>query len=195
MKKWQDEITKEDIENSGYHQSILNIMYNSWVVDHESFSYEEMIHNFRSNYGDLAAFAVLVGKYNQQVCNGGHYQYFMNGYAGKDKNQCISLHRDLINLSPSELLDEPDLFQNTIIQKVYTILKKFRVVLDTDRYVIEEYWDESSGEYIEDEVENPNFGEVENYHELNALDTEYYEVFDQFMIILENFFELKYKEG
>jgi hypothetical protein len=178
MKNWKNEITATDIKDNDIHQAILNIMYNEWRTI-KAISYEDMVRKFWGEYGDLAAFAVLIGKYNQQVCNGGHYQYFDNGYAGKNMDQDISLHKVLIDLFPIELLNEKDLFQNTIIQKVYTILNKFNVVL----------YDDDDGDHY-----YSNNYKVDNLKELRDLDNEYYEVSDQFMILLENFFETKYRE-
>jgi hypothetical protein len=179
MKNWKNEITATDIKDNDIHQAILNIMYNEWRTI-KAISYEDMVRKFWGEYGDLAAFAVLIGKYNQQVCNGGHYQYFDNGYAGKNMDQDISLHKVLIDLFPIELLNEKDLFQNTIIQKVYTILNKFNVVLYNEEDI------DDDDDYSDDIVAN--------FNELEDLDNEYYEVSDQFMILLENFFEAKYHE-
>lgn len=69
-----------DYQNNDIHQSILNTCFDEWNC-RTNYSYAEIVDWMEQEYGKLAAFAVLVGKYNQQVENGGHEQYFNNGYA------------------------------------------------------------------------------------------------------------------
>jgi hypothetical protein len=47
------------------------------------------------SYGPMASLAVLFGKYNQQVCNGGHAQYFDNGYASAESDGYFTSHKDI----------------------------------------------------------------------------------------------------
>src|SRR5690606_20722778 len=88
------------------HQSILDLAYRYWR-DNEHWSYYCLVTWIGLNYGSLAGFAVLVGKYNQQVQNGGHRQYFYNGYAGgrgafgtRDCTEC-PLHMNMLALFQS----------------------------------------------------------------------------------------------
>lgn len=87
----------DDFQNGDVHQAILNIMYDIWNQQSVWRSYKTMTSWFRSEYGDLAAFAVLIGKYNQQVCNGGHHQYLNNGYAGSQAGES-DIHEKMIEL-------------------------------------------------------------------------------------------------
>ena len=70
----------ESYLNGEFHQSILDIGYCWWqkeLVDR----YSDMIEKMKDDFGKEFAILILLGKYNQQVGNGGHQQYFDNGYA------------------------------------------------------------------------------------------------------------------
>jgi len=157
-----------ELTTDGYHQTIINIMYDYWKIT-PKLTYSEALEWLKTKYGTLAQFAVLVGKYNQQVTNGGHYQYYQNGYGdGKggcfcDHDTTIPLHKTLI-----KLLIEVNL-QDEISQKVLDIMKRLEIELDDDY-------------------------EVENTWLLNDLDTEYYEVYEKFMELLEEYFKTKINE-
>lgn len=64
----------------GLHQALLDITYDEWQK-HKGWSMEDML-QYASSFGEVVELAVLLGKYNQQVNNGGHTQYFDNGYGG-----------------------------------------------------------------------------------------------------------------
>ena len=76
-------------------QEIASIGYEKWQSDDlNRWDYKDMIKWVNNTYGDIAAYAVLVGKLNYQVTNGGLFQYFDNGYGGTDEN--ATLHQKLI---------------------------------------------------------------------------------------------------
>lgn len=84
-------------EADGCHwQAIMNVGYSKWQ-DGDFNGYNEMVCWMMGNYGPLAAMAVLLGKFNQQVCNGGHAQYWDNGYASSDGMGCMHNHKDMDN--------------------------------------------------------------------------------------------------
>jgi hypothetical protein len=132
-------------------------------------SYNDILNWCETTYGSLAKFAVLIGKYNQQVCNGGHIQYFHNGYAdGKggfmsDHDPSIPLHKELIKLFMKTNLDDD------ISQQVLRILKCFEIELDKEE-------------------------ELEDLSYLSTLDSRSYQINDAFMNILERYFESKIME-
>ena len=68
-----------EIKEDGYHQVMLNIMYEEWQK-REATSYKEILEWYEKEFGEMAKFGVLIGKMNQQVTNGGFSQYFHNGY-------------------------------------------------------------------------------------------------------------------
>ncbi len=112
----------DEIDTDGYHQSIMNIMYEQWQKE-DAMSYSDILNWFETNYGSLAKFAVLIGKYNQQVCNGGHIQYFHNGYADgeggfmSDHDPSSPFHSELISL-----YRRADIGDNDLLHEVYSIL-------------------------------------------------------------------------
>ena len=93
-------------------QSILNVFYKRWQADQYK-GYSEMIAAALEE-SEYYALAILLGKYNQQVCNGGHVQYFDNGYASisgggyASTKDNIELHQELEDLA-GKLLPESDL--------------------------------------------------------------------------------------
>ncbi|MFA6138743.1 MAG: hypothetical protein WC667_11730 [Sulfurimonas sp.] len=172
--KLKDEVLKRasEIEKDGYHQVILNIMYEEKQSRKDGASYKEILEWYKNEYGELAKFGVLVGKMNQQVTNGGFIQYFRNGYCDGNGVYAseIILHKELVVLfSQSGLNDETSL-------EVFKILQKFYIEIDED-----------FGEI----VDNENYGEVINTEYLGDLDNAYYERCDEFMVILEQYFKNK----
>ena len=170
---------KDEIAKDGYHQTIMNIMYEYWQQEDVNMDYTQILEWLKKEYGELAEFAVLIGKYNQQVCNGGHFQYYHNGYAGDidEYNSDIPLHKNLvILLSKTKLKDEISL-------QVLKLLDELYIELDTEQYITDDY--------EEDEYENPDYMEVINTEMLNRFDNEYYKINDEFMEILEEYFKDK----
>jgi hypothetical protein len=158
----------DEIDTDGYHQTIMNIMYEQWQTRNAT-SYNDILNWFEITYGSLAKFAVLIGKYNQQVCNGGHTQYFHNGYAdGKggcfiSHDENIPLHNELIELFTNTNLD------NNTSKRVLRILNDFEIDLDEDY-------------------------ELTNRSYLDGLDARYYELENPFMTTLEEYFKNKILE-
>ena len=177
-------IRDNEIANNGYHQTIMNIMYNHWQK--VNMSYEDILNWFEKEYGELARFAVQIGKFNQQVTNGGFLQYYNNGYCGdiEDVEYTLSLHNQLVVLmSKTELKDEISL-------KVLKILDELYIELDLEKYIEEEiYTDDGDVNY--EEYDNDNYMEVVNTEMLNNFDNEYYKICDKFMVVLEQYFRDK----
>lgn len=103
-KKLIDKLLYMEVDDNDFHQATLNIMYQEWQTNYIGYTYKEILDWFEDTYDSFAKFAVLIGKYNQQVCNGGHIQYFDNGYANGDggcfykHSSSIPLHNELIKL-------------------------------------------------------------------------------------------------
>jgi len=169
-----------------YHQTIMNIMYEHWQRDDVKMNYREILEWFELEYGVLARFAVQIGKYNQQVCNGGHFQYYHNGFMGDTNSEeiDISLHQELVvMLNKSELKDDTSL-------KVFKILQELYIEIDNDCYV-EEAVEDEDGNIVYEDVENDNYMSVINTDMLSNFDKEYYKANDEFMEILEKYFKDK----
>lgn len=125
--------TDEDYRLGDTHQAILNIGYNEWQK-HDTWQYGDMVKWMKDTYGELAALAVLIGKYNQQVCNGGHSQYVFNGYADgtggcfNDHSENIDQHKELVTLF------EKDDFKKRFSSgdDVYEVISNFYIEVDTE---------------------------------------------------------------
>jgi len=180
------EFNKED----GAHQSILNAAYAMWQDETNNIhSYQEMLEAVQTKYGELARIAVQLGKYNQQVCNGGHLQYFYNGYGSAGNDECADsdLHEDLIiYLKASEITDVP------LAEEVLKIADAAFPEYDEDRYVEEECYDEEDDEYYMEQVDNQEYGSVINDAALAVADTAYYKINEEWMENLEAFFAKKF---
>lgn len=175
----------------------------------KDWDYGDMLDNAREKYGELFFVLTLVGKYNQQVCNGGHIQYFDNGYGsrneggfGMDHDASMPLHREMIKEFEATVLplavagEERD-----TLLKALDIMRDFKIRIDCDRY-----YNESCGECGgsgnvegddgeeercgncggsgEEEVDNDNFGQPVNGDEINWLDDRWYEIEDAVMTAL-----------
>lgn len=200
-------------------QSILNVGYHEWQSDNVT-SYTEMIEWMRKNYGDFAVMAILLGKYNQQVCNGGHMQYYDNGYAsrdddgtsysgfGHDHGEQIALHEEIIKLMEKYGLDK----ESDLSKKLYALLKEFKVDIDDELYIEEscyecdgsgcvyEYDEDENENVVEcsicggsgyDEVDNENYGYPTNQWEWSNLDDRYYEFSDEWVDWFGNYVSKK----
>lgn len=69
-----------------------------------SWGYSDALEWLEQEFGPLAKLAVLYNRYNGQVCNGGHAQYYDNGYASQgggffeSHGDSTELHEELISL-------------------------------------------------------------------------------------------------
>ena len=171
---------REKIRNSlhfnddGLHQALLNIAYDEWQK-HDNWDMEDMLDYARS-FGDIVKLAVLLGKYNQQVQNGGHSQYFDNGYSGSHNykghtgdyyNYDIPLTLNMLNLMMKHGLNTTE--NGKAVVKI-----------------IEEFIDITSGWCREDDEED----EDNSMPDYSNLDTKYYKVCGGWMKDLEQYFKL-----
>jgi len=101
-----------------FHQSILDVGYNWWQDNSSDVkSYDDMIYKMEREFGYKFALLILLGKYNQQVGNGGHIQYFDNGYASVDggsfgEHKDIELHNQMIEWFKKAGLDDTNTGKN-----------------------------------------------------------------------------------
>jgi len=175
------------------HQEILNIMYEKWQNSENKKTYEDMINWIEGEYGEFASFAVLVGKYNQQVTNGGHIQYYYNGYAaGNVENDNNHIAEILLHDRMVEIFKKFD-FNIENKKELLSILQSLKYQIDNERYIEEdeEEYDEDEEEYvtITNEYENDEYGEVVNQSDLSELDSRYYKICDNIMEDFETIME------
>lgn len=193
-----------------FHQAILDVAYADWQDESAGVkSYGDMIDNARKQYGELFFAAILVGKYNHQVGNGGHRQYFDNGYCdrdgggfGSEHDPEIPLHKEMIEvleytLAPLAIKG----FQVEVMAKAKSIMERFEIWLDDEKVetcTCEECCgsgtvddpDDEDGDQIdcpgcdgsgEVECDNEEYGSITNTLLLDQLDTEWYKVDNAFM--------------
>jgi hypothetical protein len=168
-----------DYQNGDVHQSILNLAYEKWQG--VGWSRTAWMGWVELELGKLAAFAVLIGKYNQQVCNGGHAQYFDNGYASGDGGCFVDhdldcpLHAKMVSLFQELKFDSTKLGR-----EVLAILEDFKVENITDFH---HEWDDDLDEEVE--YEDGTHPQVVNGGEL---DDRYYKINEKWMEYLNKRF-------
>lgn len=158
-------------KDGGLHQTILNLIYDEGE-SLKPWSYASLINLAVKKYGKLAALAILVGKYNQQVENGGHYQYFDNNYAGGYSDGFAEEHVMMIGLM-EKFLPAIKRIAVKVPEEVLRIMHQFSVV--------EEVSDDEDGDFcfhIPRYEAGPNNG---------VLDKAYYRVSTKWMEIFETF--------
>jgi len=138
--------------DSETHQKLIDIFFEDWK---NGIGYDTFAKKIGEEYGELAQFLLQIGMYNSQVNNGGHQQYYDNGYASYGSSGFGATY-DNINLH-EELLD---LFVELNMKKIlkhgnelYSILYDFELDLTKE----EEECDECGGKgYIDCDKCNGN---------------------------------------
>jgi hypothetical protein len=131
--EYQNEVKNTESYKSEHdaHQGILDVAYGKWQEQDKNskkhWSYFDMVNWAFENGGPDCAAAILIGKYNQQVGNGGHLQYFDNGYASGEGG---AFSRHSIDDLPAhemmmELMVQLKLSETDIGTKVLGIMKEF----------------------------------------------------------------------
>lgn len=204
-----------------YHQAIMDIAYENLksmedpekpgtytVPTHlprQPWSHALLVNTTKDSYGELAAFAVLMGKYNQQVCNGGHLQYWENHYASYgDITDDISLHHQLRSLydfftdDVKKVLNLSEEEYSHVVLRAAGIMQAFQDQLELEpKYEAKRLISDEDGEIYEFDSEdyNSEFGMPTQWciDHWEYQDKFYYEIQEQLMTILENYFEKKIK--
>lgn len=189
--------TFDDSNEEGIHQAILDVAYDDWQKE-SNWSYSYMLGNTELKYGELAKLAVLIGKYNQQVCNGGHSQYWGNGYASRYTDGFGGNHEEAeLHLTLIKLFDKYDLGALKHGAAVRSILEGFLNAAVEDGTCFncsgDGGWDseEDHGEYEECFECGGSGGDSSGIGDTDHLDTDYYKVNEEWMAELETFFKSK----
>lgn len=91
-------IQDNDFANGDIYQGLVNVFFKEW---NNNESYDDVCKKIENKYGKFAKFLLQFGMYNAQVNNGGHSQYYDNGYASYGSTGFgqtygnIDLHYDL----------------------------------------------------------------------------------------------------
>jgi hypothetical protein len=140
---------------------------------------------------------ILVGKYNQQVCNGGHRQYYDNGYSdgeggfNSERDPDMPLHYFMIELFSGYLykVENQKLINQTEYETLvsgFEIMKDFmNVDIDTESDIQEEEYDEENNETYINTYSNPDLNCISHfgYKQCEKLDSRYYVINDKLLEI------------
>ena len=122
----------EDFTKGEICYGITNIGYEEWNT-HKEWRYDDMLRWITDEFGKVSRFCVLFSAYNGQVCNGGHVQYYDNGYASARSEGCFGNYEDCEKHDDMvELFNELDLDKLPLGQKAYDVMSKFEVDLDDE---------------------------------------------------------------
>jgi hypothetical protein len=138
----------EDYQQGDYHQAIMNVGYNAYNKENIE-SAEDMFEYVESNFGKDFKMLIQIGNYNYQVGNGGHSQYWHNGYASQGSSGCMADHKDCDNLK-----DMIESIRHSIFYKKYTTPKLVVRMMEEYKNILDEYderCDECNGQGYKDE--------------------------------------------
>jgi len=188
------------VTEEGVHQAILDVAYDKWQSEKE-WGMGEMLAYAENDLGRIARFAVQVGKYNQQVTNGGHAQYYDNGYAS-DGGGCFGSHEGFE--FHEQMIADMETFdiEDKIIHGA-EVLRIMKELLDVGPGTCDgcdgqggyetEGEEDDDGEWTDGEWEdcytcNGDGEDEDMLGYTDHLDTQYYKVYEAFMIDVEAFF-------
>ena len=200
---------------TNYCQAIVDIAYNNlksledldrpgtynapgWR-ENRPWSYTMLLSVTKSTYGNLAEFAVMISTYHQQVCNGGHLQYWDNGYASSGRNgEDIYLHHQLRSYY-DYFLDEVKNFLNLseedykLLLEVDTIMNRFQQQLELESGQSYRIVSNEQGELYKYDEDISNYPEPTRWcqEHWDYLDNHYYKISEKFIEILKDYFREK----
>lgn len=198
-KEGRSRVRANDEFDQDLHQAVMNVAYDDWQKN-KDWSFGMMLDNARSKYGELFFVFILLGKYNQQVCNGGHVQYYDNGCCDRESRGCMSAHDPSIPLHLEMIEAFEDMIkvlatpsERACFSTPIEIMREFKVEVD-DQRMIRELCDDCGGRGCAGcdgigtiEVDNEYRGMITNCETLDALDTRWYRLNDHFMNRLNDF--------
>ena len=126
-------MVNSDFADSDVFQAIVNVIHDEWQ-QHDVFSYDDILEWTDKNFGAIPLFSMYLAKYSYQVDNGGHSQYFSNGYASSQTSGYGSNYDNIDNHETFvELFN--DLGFKTLLpsgEKVYKIISDFELDLEDE---------------------------------------------------------------
>ena len=183
------------------HQAIMNVAYDLYKkhlaeIQNKSWTYSGLCQFTREQLGDLAEFAVLTGKYNQQVENGGHSQYWYNEYGSiEGQYKDLYLHMNLIDYFTIFKDELSSLFKGDQIAEIDKTVNEALSIMEQLPESI--YW-VTKTEYagFDSQGELSDYDPEESYNELcedsirrlDYLDSQYYKINKALMDILNLYF-------
>ena len=132
--KFIDFIDTEHYEKGEYVYAITDVAYNAWNNKDGIDSDVDMFNYMESNFGKDFKMICQISGYNSQVCNGGHSQYWINGYASADTSGCMADHKDCGTLSEMVNL----ISKSLLIKKYDSVTPVWEIMLEFMQ-ILEEY--------------------------------------------------------
>ena len=134
--KFKDLLMKQrDFAEGDVLNGIIDVAYNYWQKpENKNLYYDNIVDYVGNEYGFLPLFCLLFGSYNGQVCNGGHNQYFYNGYASSTSRGLYGKYEDIEKHEEFVLLFK-DLDFDTILPHgkiAYDIILSFELNLEDE---------------------------------------------------------------
>jgi len=150
-----------------------------------------MLENCEKKFGTFARFLVQLGKFNQQVCNGGLYQYWDNGYASARSGGCFSHHdndelHDWLVYHAAQYLPVMNLKHG---EQLLELFNKIYFDVDEEQYTVEEVYCEDEDEYYNEEVPNENYGQPCTYM-FDKYESAYYDMNEELMEEVESYLNI-----
>tara|TARA_R110000772_G_scaffold20466_5_gene56922 strand:+ start:82034 stop:84592 length:2559 start_codon:yes stop_codon:yes gene_type:complete len=143
-----------------YHQAIMDVGYNAWQKSGDVHNGDEMFDYMETHFGGEFKMMIQIGNYNQQVGNGGHSQYWSNGYASKESGGAMNSHQECGILS--EMIES---IEGSLLSKKYPIVNKVLKIMTEFESILEEYderCEECEGQgYFENDCYNCEDGKIE----------------------------------
>lgn len=142
-----------DYKKGDIWQSILNLGYERWRSA-DDWKYYDMIAWMKVEYGEFPALCILLGKYNYQVENGGHVQYYDNGFASVGRGK--GMHFGGCNSSEIEIHDwmvkyfkKFELQSSELGKELLGILADFSIEVDDDEDGWHDFYRVVDAEYLD----------------------------------------------
>lgn len=165
------------MEERSYHQDLMDEAYKLWTDEEfKRWDYEQFLKAVINNFGDFHFYAVITGKFNYQVENGGFSQWYDNGYSCTIENL-----QDFLEKIKKEPLKEQTF---KTIDKVIDLLDEATEVInwiEDGKQLVEKFGYEYQ-HFFREKLEE------QGYEDLSRLDSRYYEISAKFMEILEIYF-------
>lgn len=126
-------LKNEDFAIGEVADAITDSAYVEWK-NRNNWNYEDAVNWLQENFGNLPAFTMYLNSYNGQVCNGGHHQYFDNGYASANSRgfgavyHDIDAHDNFVELF--KILDISNILPSG--KKAYDVISKFELDLEDE---------------------------------------------------------------
>ncbi len=166
-------------DDNGTWQSLVDLGYDEWQK--QDWSFEDMIQYCKLKYGEIVELAILTGKYHQQVLNGGHFQYFDNGYSGThDERYREYDHGVPLTQRMRALLEKYELVNTDYGKKVHSIIVDF--INRTTHWA-----DSQDRDLLHESMET---GEEDDFPSYDDLDDSYYAVQEWWEHEIKRYFNL-----